>query len=61
MSIKKVREYFKGSDIKILESDESSATVELAAAAFGIEADQIAKSLAFLVDDSPVLILMSGC
>ena len=44
--------------VKLL--DESSATVDLAAEAVGVEPDQIAKTLSFLVKDVPVLVLASG-
>lgn len=44
--------------VKLL--DESSATVDLAAEAVGVEPDQIAKTLSFLVKDVPVLVLTSG-
>ncbi len=44
--------------VKLL--DESSATVDLAAEAVGVEPDQIAKTLSFLVKDVPVLVLVSG-
>ena len=40
--------------------DVSSATVELAAAALGCEGARIAKTLAFLVNDKAVLIVMAG-
>ena len=43
--------------VKLL--DESSATVDLAAEAVGVEPDQIAKTLSFLVKDVPVLVLAS--
>ena len=38
----------------------SSATVELAAAALGCEGCRIAKTLSFLVDGAPVLIVAAG-
>lgn len=62
MSIEKVREYFKsyGIDNRILEFHESSATVELAAKAVGCEMAKIAKTLSFLVDDKPILIVVAG-
>ena len=62
MSIEKVREYFRQFEMenRILESELSSATVELAAKAFNCESDRIAKSLSFKVDEKPVLILCSG-
>ena len=47
MSIEKVRAYFKGSGMedRIREFTVSSATVELAAVAVGVEGARIAKSL----------------
>jgi prolyl-tRNA editing enzyme YbaK/EbsC (Cys-tRNA(Pro) deacylase) len=62
MSIEKVREYFKacGIEDKIREFNVSSATVELAAAALGCEGCRIAKSLTFLVENKPVLIVAAG-
>ena len=47
MSIEKVRAYFKtlGIENRILEFDVSSATVELAAQAVGVEGARIAKTL----------------
>lgn len=49
MSIEKVRAYFAqfGMEKRILEFDVSSATVELAAQAVGVEGKQIAKTLSF--------------
>ena len=49
MAIEKVREYLKqfGRDQEIREFDESSATVELAAHAVGVEPARIAKTLSF--------------
>lgn len=62
MSIVKVREYFKqyGMENKILEFEESSATVELAAQAVGCEPKRIAKTLSFLVEEKPILIVAAG-
>ena len=62
MSIEKVREYFRtqGIEDRILEFDVSSATVELAAQAVGCEAARIAKTLSFMVDGAPVLIVAAG-
>ena len=55
MSIEKVRAYFKplGIEERIREFDVSSATVELAAVAVGVEGARIAKSLSFKVEDKP--------
>lgn len=62
MSIEKVKEYFKreAPEKKILEFDVSSATVELAAKALGCEGARIAKTLSFLIDEHPVLIVTAG-
>jgi len=62
MSIQKVKEYFKQfeMDDKILEFEVSSATVELAALALGCEGKRIAKTLSFLVDNKPILIVTAG-
>jgi prolyl-tRNA editing enzyme YbaK/EbsC (Cys-tRNA(Pro) deacylase) len=40
--------------------DESTGTSAQAAAALGVEVGQIGKSLVFLVDDTPVVIVLSG-
>lgn len=62
MSIEKCRAYFRslGREDNILEFDVSSATVELAAQAVGVEPARIAKTLSFLVEDACVLIVAAG-
>ena len=62
MAIDKVREYFKGYGIeaRIREFSVSSATVALAAQALGCGPERIAKTLSFLVQESPVLIVAAG-
>ncbi len=62
MSIEKVRAYFTqlGLQDRILEFDVSSATVELAAQALGVEAKRIAKTLSFLTPDGCILIVAAG-
>lgn len=62
MSIEKVRNYFQQFGIadRIREFPVSSATVELAAVAVGVEGSCIAKTLSFKVDDQPMLIVMAG-
>ena len=62
MSIEKVREYFRsfGMEDRIREFDVSSATVELAAVAVGVEGARIAKTLSFKVDEKPILIVAAG-
>lgn len=62
MSIDKVREYFKkyGKDKDILEFNHSSATVSDASIAIGCSDADIAKTLSFLVNEKPILIVMAG-
>lgn len=62
MAIDKVRAYFKQFDMenRIQEFDVSSATVELAAEALHCEPCRIAKTLSFMVNDKPILIVMAG-
>lgn len=62
MSIQKVRAYFRGFGIegRIREFEVSSATVELAAVAVGVEGARIAKSLSFKVDNQPIIIVVAG-
>lgn len=62
MAIERVKEYFKqhGMEERIIELRESSATVELAAQALGCEPARIAKSLSFMVNDGPILIISAG-
>ena len=62
MSIQKVREYFKsfGIEDRIREFDVSSATVELAAVAVGVEGACIAKSMSFKIGEEPIIIVMAG-
>ena len=62
MSIEKVRAYFAqyGIENRIREFSVSSATVELAAQALGVDGSRIAKTLSFLVGDRCVLIVAAG-
>lgn len=62
MSIEQVRAYFSdcGMAGRIQEFEVSSATVELAADALGCEPKRIAKSLSFLVDGNPLLVVAAG-
>ena len=62
MSIDRVKAYFRelGVEDKVQELAESSATVELAAQALGVEPGRIAKTLSFMVDGSPILIVAAG-
>ncbi len=62
MSIEKVRAFFreKGIEDRVQEFPVSSATVELAAQALGVEGKRIAKTLSFLAGDQCVLIVAAG-
>lgn len=62
MAIEKVRTYFAqfGMEERIQELTESSATVELAAQALHCAPERIAKTLSFMVNGAPVLIVAAG-
>ena len=62
MSIEVVRRFFKshGIENRVQEFDVSSATVELAAEALNCEPCRIAKTLSFMVDRRPVLVVAAG-
>ena len=62
MSLIKAKEYLKsfGLDKNIIEFNESTATVKEAAVALGCKDEQIAKTMAFLIDDEPILVVASG-
>ena len=62
MSIDRVKAYFRelGIEDKVQELAESSATVELAAAALNVEPGRIAKTLSFMVNEQPILIVAAG-
>ena len=62
MSFEKARKHLEeyGLADNIITLDESSATVELAAKALGCEPAHIAKSLTFMVNEQPVMIVTAG-
>lgn len=63
MSIEKVRSYFRqwpGVEERILEFPVSSATVSEAAKAVGTEERRIAKTLSFMLDEGPILVVAAG-
>ncbi len=62
MAIEQVRDFFKqyGMEDKIQEFEVSSATVALAAKALGCEENRIAKTLSFMGQDGPILIVTAG-
>ena len=59
MSVEKVRAYLEpyGVADRIREFDVSSATVELAALAVGVEGARIAKTLSFKIGEDPILVV----
>lgn len=62
MSIEKGRAFFRGLGIedRVREFEVSSATVELAAQALGVEGARIAKTLSFKLGEGCVLIIAAG-
>lgn len=62
MSVANVREYLAGYGLadRVREFTVSSATVELAALAVGVEGARIGKTLSFKVNDQPILIVVAG-
>lgn len=62
MSVDKVRGYLKqfGAQDRIVETDLSSATVELAAKALGCESERIAKTLSFKTPEGVILVVAAG-
>ncbi len=62
MSLQSVRAFFHSRqlDIPIIELDVSTATVELAAQAHGVEPGRIAKTLAFRLGDGRVILLVAS-
>lgn len=62
MSLESVRAFFaeKAPDIDVIVSPQSSATVALAAQAYGVEPGRIAKTLSLRVGERVVLIVAAG-
>jgi prolyl-tRNA editing enzyme YbaK/EbsC (Cys-tRNA(Pro) deacylase) len=62
MSLQSVRAFFaeKAPDITVIESSISSATVPLAAEAYGVEPGRIAKTLSLRVGERVILIVAAG-
>ncbi len=62
MSYEQVKQYFSQNQLsdRVLHFEQSSATVEQAAAAVGCAPCQIAKTLSFRVQGEPVLIVAAG-
>jgi prolyl-tRNA editing enzyme YbaK/EbsC (Cys-tRNA(Pro) deacylase) len=62
MTVESVRAFLAmhAPDIKVLETDASTATVDMAARTHGVEPAQIAKTLSFKVKDRVMLVVTSG-
>ena len=62
MSVEKVKEYLAqfGMADRVREFEVSTATVELAAQAAGVEPARIAKSLSFKLDERTILVVAAG-
>ena len=62
MSVERARAYLEKWNLqdRIRVLDESSATVELAAKALHVEGARIAKTLSYMVDGAPVLVVAAG-
>ena len=62
MSLEKAKAYLaeKGYADHIIELEDSSATVQLAAQALGVEPEMIAKTMSFLIGEEAILILTEG-
>ena len=62
MAIEKVKEFFAGfgREADVLEFEVSSATVELAAIALGVEGKRIAKTMSFAKGDTCILVVAAG-
>jgi Uncharacterized conserved protein len=62
MSLESVRNFFslKAPEIDVIVTEQSSATVQLAAEAHGVDADQIAKTICLRAGDETMLVVMSG-
>jgi len=62
MSFEIAKEYLKkyGLENSVMEFTVSSATVEEAAKAVGCKEEEIAKTLSFIVEDKPILIVVAG-
>lgn len=62
MSLESVRAWFSehAPDVEIIVTEESSATVALAAAAHGVEPSQIAKTICLRAADQPPMLIVTG-
>lgn len=62
MSLERVKQYFKnvGLEQRVHELSQTTATVDEAAKAIGCKPEHIAKTMSFLLDSEPILIVTAG-
>ena len=62
MSVESVRAFFQAHapEFEVIESDKSSATVPLAAEAYGVRPEEIAKTLSLRINERVVLVVTCG-
>ena len=62
MSLERVKNYFDNMGLgqRVVEREHIGATVEQAALSIGCEPNRIAKTMSFLVDGEPILVVMAG-
>ncbi|TRL36494.1 YbaK/EbsC family protein [Rhizobium straminoryzae] len=62
MSLQSVKDFFSthAPDLSVIETEQSSATVTLAAQAHGVDPDQIAKTICLRAGDEVILLVASG-
>ena len=62
MSLESVRTFFaeKAPEISVIVTEQSSATVDLAATAHGVEPAQIAKTICLRVGEQPMMVVAAG-
>ena len=62
MSYNKAKKHLEKYNLetRIIKFEESTATVALAAEALGVTEGEIAKSMSFIVNDNPILVIVAG-
>ncbi len=62
MALERVKAYFEEAGLsgRVIEMDQSTATVEQAAAAIGCEPERIAKTMSFLLGEEAILVVTAG-
>ncbi len=62
MSFLKAKQHLEKYNLesRIIEFEESTATVVLAAKALGVTEGEIAKSMSFIINDQPILVIVAG-